>query len=446
MLQQTFYTLLLQLAASAALASLLARNAAFQRMILRDQRTITERFHLALVFALVFGAGVATRIVTGTYQAADLSLAGAFLAGLLGGYFSGLLAGILISLPAMLLNAEYMSMPLLAGVGVLAGLLRDISPGPEEIWRFSPFFDLLGAYRFLRPGADKSRPSFLLLIFLTIVFCDFLRLTAIRVFPKSLYAPFPREPDSNPILYIATMATTLFCIAIPIRVWNTLRTEKKLEAQQRLLTEARLSALTYQINPHFLFNTLNSVSTLIRLDPEEARGVVYKLSNILRRILRKSENLTTLREELSFIDDYLAIEKVRFREKLRFEKEIAPDTLDFPVPSMFLQPLIENSIKHGIGPKVDGGRILIRAQKVGERLVLLVEDNGVGIPEDRLANVFRQGIGVSNVNERLQVIFGDQYRMYVDSTPGKGTKFEIEIPGLAPDSAAPLSGASLRVH
>lgn len=435
MLQQTFYTLLLQLAASAALASLLARSSAFQRMILRDQRTINERFQLALVFALVFGAGVTTRILTGTYQAADLSLAGAFLAGLLGGYFSGLLAGVLIALPALVLNSEYMAMPLLAGVGVLSGLLRDIAPDPEETWRFSPFFELLGSYRFFRADADKARPAFQLLILLSIVFCDFLRLTAVRVFgTKVIHTPFPKETEANAILYLATMATTLFCVAIPIRVWNSLRTEKKLEAQARLLTETRLSALTYQINPHFLFNTLNSVSTLIRLDPEEARGVVYKLSNILRRILRKSDNLTTLREELSFIDDYLAIEKVRFREKLKFEKEIAPDTLDFPVPSMFLQPLIENSIKHGIGPKVDGGRILIRAQRVGDRLVLLVEDNGVGIPEDRLANVFQTGIGVSNVNERLQVLFGDQYRMYVDSTPGKGTKFEIEMPSLIPDS------------
>src|SRR4029079_15069615 len=125
--------------------------------------------------------------------------------------------------------------------------------------------------------------------------------------------------------------------------------------KQLRLNEARLAALSSQINPHFLFNTLNSVASLIRLDPDQARQVVYKLSKILRRLLRQQDNLTTLGEELSFIDDYLAIEMVRFGDKLRFVKEVEPETLDLLVPSMLLQPLVENSIKHGLASKVDGG-------------------------------------------------------------------------------------------
>ncbi|MGZ4833681.1 MAG: sensor histidine kinase, partial [Terriglobales bacterium] len=196
--------------------------------------------------------------------------------------------------------------------------------------------------------------------------------------------------------------------------------------------------LSRQINPHFLFNTLNSVASLIRQDPEEARQVIYKLSKILRRLLRQQENLTPLREELSFIDAYLAIEMVRFGEKLRFVRDIDPATLDLLVPSMLLQPLVENSIRHGLSSKVDGGTIHVRSRLLDGRLQILVEDDGVGIPEKKLAGLFEQGIGVSNVNERLKVLFGEDYKMWIDSRPGEGTSTGIEIPehaGAAPEHA-----------
>jgi two-component system LytT family sensor kinase len=200
--------------------------------------------------------------------------------------------------------------------------------------------------------------------------------------------------------------------------------------------EARLAALTSQINPHFLFNTLNSVSSLIRTDPNQARVMVVKLSKVLRRLLRKHENFSALREELNFIEDYLSIEVVRFGDKLRFEKDAAEDTLDMLVPSMLLQPLVENSIKHGLSNKVQGGTIRIRTHRSEAKLHLLVEDDGVGIPEAKLATLLEQGIGVSNVNERLKVLFGNQYRMWIDSQPDGGTRVQIEMPELQTDLAA----------
>src|SRR4029077_18156252 len=135
---------------------------------------------------------------------------------------------------------------------------------------------------------------------------------------------------------IAAFLSTVFAVAIPLKIWNSTRNEKKLEEQARLLVEARLAALTSQINPHFLFNTLNSVSSLIRTDPNQARVMVVKLSKVLRRLLRKHENFSALRDELSFIEDYLAIEVARFGDKLRFERDVAEDTLDMLVPSMLL--------------------------------------------------------------------------------------------------------------
>src|SRR5262249_18604680 len=156
-----------------------------------------------------------------------------------------------------------------------------------------------------------------------------------------------------------------------------------------------------------------------------------------RRLLRKHENFSTLREELSFIEDYLSIEVTRFGEKLRFEKNVAEETLDILGPSMLLQPLVENSIKHGLRRKVEGGTSGIHTSRQSGKLCLLVEDDGVGIPESKLATLLEHsGIGVSNVNERLKVLFGNEYRMWIDSERGRGTRIQIEMPELQPDLAA----------
>jgi two-component system LytT family sensor kinase len=404
---------------------------------MREQRTLQQRLLLALGFSAIFGTSTAIRVVTkGTYQAVDLGLEGSLLSGLLGGYVTGLVSGVLISLPAMF-NGEYLTMPLLAGLGVLGGLLRDCSPDTEEIWRFSPFFDL-SIYRLFRPGHDHRRTAFQLFFLLAIIFAEFLRVTLGRVFDHSVFYLYP-DPDwhnPHPLAIVAFYVTTLFAVTLPLKIWNNTRNEVKLEEQQRLLMQTRMNALSSQINPHFLFNTLNSVSSLIRINPEQARTVVYKLSSILRRLLRKHENFNPLRDELSFIDDYLAIEMVRFGDKLRFEKDVQPETLDKAVPSMLLQPLVENCIRHGLSGKLEGGVVRIRSKMVNGRLHLAVEDDGVGIPEVKLATLLEQGIGVSNVNERLKVLFGNDYRMYVDSKPGSGTRIEIEIPELQTGLAA----------
>ncbi|HYP15241.1 MAG TPA: histidine kinase [Bryobacteraceae bacterium] len=380
MLEQTLVLLLVKLAVAASLASLLTRASALKRMLFREERTLTQRLRLALGFAAIFGAGVATRIATRSYSAVDLGLEGSLLAGILGGYFTGLISGILISIPAML-NGEYLSMLLFAGVGVLGGLLRDVAPDTEEIWKFSPFLD-----RVFRAGSSGRTRIFHILFLVSILLSEFLRWTADQ-FPGALFAPYP-DGTLYPWLLVAICASTVFAVTLPLKVWNNTRNEEKLESQQRLLNEARLAALTRQINPHFLFNTLNSISSLIRTDPEQARRVIYKLSNILRRLLRNQENLNALRDELQFIDDYMGIELVRFGDKLKFEKEVETGTLDRLVPSMVLQPIVENSIKHGLSSKIDGGIIRVRSRLEAGRLHLAVEDDGVGIPEAKLATLF----------------------------------------------------------
>jgi two-component system, LytTR family, sensor kinase len=426
MVDQHVVILLVKLAVAASLASILTRFGAFQRMLMREERTLGQRVLMALVCAGIYGSGVLTRIVTHeSYQAVDLGLEGSLAMGMLGGYVTGLLAGVLTSVPAMF-HGELLSMPLLAAAGIIGGLLRDLAPDKEFLWRFIMFPDL-ALFRLVRKG-DLRLPAFSIACAGAIFLAEFMRFEIATHFPGRVFA-LQHNWSGDPWWMIAMVyVTTLFATELPIKIWNSSRNEKKLEQQQMRLNEARLAALSSQINPHFLFNTLNSVAALIRLNPEQARQVVHRLSKILRRLLRQQDNLTTLGEELSFIDDYLSIEMVRFGEKLRFVKDIEPATLDMLVPSMLLQPLVENSIRHGLASKVDGGTIHVRSRLAGKRLQIFVEDDGVGIPEAKLATLFELGIGVNNVNERLKVLFGADYRMWIDSRPGEGTSTGIELP------------------
>src|SRR5438094_442685 len=166
--EASLVTLLVKLGVVASLASILTRSSGVKRTLLRETRTLGQTFRFALWFAAIFGAGAATRVATKSYHAGDLGLEGSLLAGILGGYVTGLVSGILISLPAMLVSHEYLTMPLLAAVGVMGGLLRDCASDTEDIWSFSPFFDL----NFSR---NRRRTWFHAFFLAAIFFAEFLR-------------------------------------------------------------------------------------------------------------------------------------------------------------------------------------------------------------------------------------------------------------------------------
>jgi two-component system LytT family sensor kinase len=227
--------------------------------------------------------------------------------------------------------------------------------------------------------------------------------------------------------------TSLVVIGTELKIWTSVRIQIKLEEQERLLLHARMEALQNQINPHFLFNTLNSVSSLVRFAPDTARELIIKLANILRRLLHSTDAFVPLRDELEFIDDYLDIEVVRFgREKLQVIKELDPASLDVMIPSMLLQPLVENSIKHGLSSKVEGGSIYLRSRVNDSQLVVEVEDDGVGMGAvqllERPSGLGGTGIGMANVAERLKVLYGDTARMNIASREGKGTLIRLRLP------------------
>ncbi|MFN8009777.1 MAG: histidine kinase [Holophagaceae bacterium] len=208
------------------------------------------------------------------------------------------------------------------------------------------------------------------------------------------------------------------------------RMHQRLKAQQleaaqlgARLAQAQNQALRMQLQPHFLFNTLNSISALIHSDPESADRMLSRLADLLRMTLESgADQFVSLRQELAFSQGYLAIERIRFQDRLRVDVDVPPECLEARVPPFLLQPLVENAIKHGVADLARASRIQVRARREGETLVLEVEDDGRGFEQGR------RGIGTGNTVERLQLLYRDRQSFSLVSESGKGTLARIRLP------------------
>ena len=417
-------TLLVKLGVVASVASILARGSTFRRLFFAERRTPSQTLALLTFFLVPLTLGVWIRIEVPNFLAADISFTAVILLGLLLGPGWAVLGGVVLSGPAVY-HHEFLALPFNAAVGLAAGLLGRFVD-KEEIWSFTPFVDL-SLYRWVRrnlpqPGMDRQ-----ILMLVLIAAMEMIRDWIAYEFPHRLFALVASQWWLQALVWLSAPIV----VGIALKVWNALRIELKLEEQKRLLLEARLDALQRQINPHFLFNTLNSIASLVRMKPELAREMIVKLANILRALLKEHDSYVPLSEELKFTDDYLDIEVVRFgADKLRVEKEIDPQTLGILVPSILLQPLIENSIKHGLEPRINGGTVTLRSRLEGDRVRIEVADDGVGMGNQPASALRRSGsgIGMKNVQERLDVLYGDQASFSVVSNPGRGTLVTIEIP------------------
>jgi len=432
--QLLLVTLIVRIAVVSLLAIMVVRYHRFRDLLIHERRGWPMKFFFAFSFGLVLTAGVAARLLLG-YKGLDITLEGAFLAGLVTGPWGGALVGAMLGTPALIAR-EWAALPFAVGCGFAAGGIREACP-KEAIWRFSPF--VLGEVpRYIWRMLRRFEIDWQLVLMAAPIALQLLQLEIRHRWPARMYALDPENLFQTAMVYLGT----ILCISAPIKIWNDARIEHRVREQEKLLMRARIDALTNQINPHFLFNTLASISSLVRTKPETARRLILKLSNMLRRRLRHDEPFVSLREELASVDEYLDIEAVRFGPQLTIEKAVSPDTLDGLVPSMILQPLVENSIKHGIAPKVGGGRIVLRSRREPGRTIIEVEDNGLGMNDERLDHVFGDagetgaGIGLRNVGERLRVIYGDHAGLLLTSEPGRGTVARLELPDLGPGGGA----------
>ena len=266
-----FTTLMAKLAIVAVLSTMLVRFPWFRRILLTEKRDWPERLVFAMSLGLPLTAGVVARILL-HYEAADLTLAGSFLAGLLAGPYAGAIVGAMVGAPAVIAG-EWIALPFSVGCGFAGGGLREICP-KEAIWRFSPLFftDLhRNVWRLVR----RFQIDWAVILLAAPIGLEIIRQGLGRSFGVDHI--FHHEA-TGPWLKALVILATVLCVAVPIKIWNSARIEHRLQEQEKLLMAARVEALASQINPHFLFNTLTSISSLIRSQPETARMLIVKLS------------------------------------------------------------------------------------------------------------------------------------------------------------------------
>ncbi|MBC7653861.1 MAG: histidine kinase [Oligoflexus sp.] len=251
--------------------------------------------------------------------------------------------------------------------------------------------------------------------------CYFILYTYILNIPYHIFSD-PKQLLIN--LVISLVVTTV------VGVYQSQRTnlevrikEKELDIVKlnQLKTQAELQTLQSRINPHFLYNSLNSIASLIHIDADRAEDMTLKLSKLFRySINTQNENLTSVKEEVEIVNTYLDIEKVRFGDRINFNLDIAVDTLNDQIPRFILQPLIENAIKHGLNDKIDGGEITLIIYKQEKEIVLIVSDNGKPFPTELNA-----GYGLQSTYEKLQLLYGDKYALQIINEPEKLIKITI---------------------
>jgi LytS/YehU family sensor histidine kinase len=221
----------------------------------------------------------------------------------------------------------------------------------------------------------------------------------------------------------------------------------ELDASKARLVEAEMRALRAQISPHFIYNSLTTIASFVRTDPERARELLLDFADFARYTLREVRDFTTLAEELRSIDRYLLLERARFGdERLKFSVEIAPEVLPVAVPFLSLQPLVENAIRHGMHCGVERFHVRIVARDAGPEAMISVEDDGVGMDPRRLRNLLaeggacgpRGGIGLVNVDNRLRQVYGESYGLVIETALGAGMKVRLRVPKSHPE--APMDG------
>ncbi|WP_030908171.1 sensor histidine kinase [Streptosporangium amethystogenes] len=215
----------------------------------------------------------------------------------------------------------------------------------------------------------------------------------------------------------------------------------ELDRSRTRLMEAEVRALRAQISPHFIYNSLTTIASFVRSDPDRSRELLLEFADFTRYSFRRHGEFTTLAEELRSIDRYLILERARFGDQLQVTLRIAPEVLAVAVPFLCLQPLVENAVQHGLESKPGIGRISIVAEDAGAECRISVEDDGVGMEPDRLRRILAGdadersgagGVGLVNVDERLRQVYGDEYGLVAETAKGAGTKVSVRLPKYHP--------------
>jgi len=256
-------------------------------------------------------------------------------------------------------------------------------------------------------------------------------------FPTVPWSTFVQRRFLENLDWTLMVYSTILGLSYALAYYRESQARAVKEAQlETRLVEARLRTLEAELQPHFLFNTLHAISSLVHTNPESADRMISRLSDLLRITFDRSGSARiSLQEELEFLRKYLEIEQTRFQDRLSVRFDVDADTLDAEVPRLILQPIVENAIKHGVSPKQGAGLVTIVSRRHDERLWIEVSDNGVGLSAGARARL-RSGIGLSNTRDRLECMYGPEHRLeFSDERSGLAVRLEIPF-----HAAAPLGG------
>ena len=232
-------------------------------------------------------------------------------------------------------------------------------------------------------------------------------------------------PVPIPALIVGLGATDIMVYWGIVAVSQAVNYFRKYQEREFRLAQAQLQALRMQLHPHFLFNTLNAIAELVYSDPKAADRCILSISELLRFSLESHRTQeVALKEEIDFLEKYLAIQKILMRDRLRVRLNIEPETLDASIPNMLLQPLVENAIRHGISPRPEGGNVEVYARRLDGKLYVEITDDGLGMHEQQDGN----GVGLINTRERLKHLYGHAQDFNLSSFPGRGVTIRISLP------------------
>ncbi len=394
--QSILLILLLRVGYMAALASLVVAFKPLRQAVTGERREPLLRFGRVLleITVLAVGAGARLKLLN---PAADLSLEGTFLIGWSHGLAAGLLAGHILGFVEAW-GGHWAPIPFLILVGVLSGRLRRN-------------FTAVGGWTTGTRAWDRrvAREA----LYVTGIFVIFI---LVWTFMSRIEMAPEVAPVTGYVSLAGLLLSSIVAIVAPLWIWRGFRMEAELERRTRQMEKVRMESLMERFRPHFLFNTLSTIVSLMRIDVEKARAMTLKLAGLLRRAMSSGEGFVPLSEELRFARDYLDIESIRHGERLKISENIDPEALGLPVPRMLLQPLLENAVIHGIDPKLEGGTVTINVSKQSDYLKIEVVDDGVGLSEPK-----REGIGLTNLRDRLNVAYRDNSaRLELEENPEEG--------------------------
>jgi two-component system LytT family sensor kinase len=421
--QIVLINLLLRIAVMAGITSLLLGFRSVTGQFTDKTSSRRSRVRLFLLLAIFFSIGIAVRKLS-SQAAMDLSLEGALLAGFLGGVWVGAGTGFVIGL-ACYFCGEVVALPLYTVAGASAGIIFSYLRRGGEIWSYSlnPFLIIYNFMEKLIKGRlDRN--------FIPFAFCMGFALLRYGLLNRFYHRGWLYGYPTRDWFFITLdLIVLVYTMGIALKMVSGARTEGIMREEENQLIHARLMTLRSQINPHFLFNTLNSISALIRTDAEKAREMTRKLSSIFRKSLEETSDTHTLREEIGFLEDYLSIEKIRFGdEKLVIEKDLDPSTLDCQVPTLLLQPLVENAVKHGISCMTCGGTIKIRSKRSKNGFNIEVINDGPEMEKSETKELIGKGVGLKNVYERLRIYSRGEGNFKIIPLEGGGASVRLSIP------------------